>query len=46
MARPEPGEGDSRLIVLSEDMVEVEAIRLLQLSNVLLVCSHAVVVIV
>jgi hypothetical protein len=42
MAQLEPGEGVGRLVVSLEDMVELEAVKLLlQLSNLLPLCSHA-----
>jgi hypothetical protein len=46
-AQPTPGEGVGYLIVSLEDMVELEAIELLlQLSNLLPICSHVGVAIV
>jgi hypothetical protein len=42
VARPKPGEGVGHLIFLSEDMVELKAVKfLLQFPNFLLVCVHA-----
>jgi hypothetical protein len=47
MTRPKPGEGVGYLIVSPEDMVEFETIVfLLQLPNLLLICSHVGVMIV
>jgi hypothetical protein len=41
VARPELGEGVSYLIVSLEDMLELKVVKfLLQLPNLLLVCSH------
>jgi hypothetical protein len=47
VAQPEPGEGIGRIIVSSEDMMELEAVELLlQPPNLLSVCRHAGVTVV